>query len=629
MDFRKDINGLRAFAVTSVVLYHFGVYGFSGGFSGVDVFFVISGYLMTRIIFSKVQEGSFSLLGFYAARAKRIIPALLVLCLAVSAYGWYNLIPSDYAKLGNDIYYSSIFYSNVNYFLSTNYFDAVLGGSWLLHTWSLSVEWQFYIIYPIAVYVAYKLIGKNTKYLFVLFLLLSLAISVYYSENNKTAAFYLLQSRAWEMLLGGMAFLFKININAKNRKNISIACLVFLVYCTVFYNSNMLWPGYAAILPTLATALIINLNAKLDFVFDYKPVQKIGDISYSIYLWHWPVVVAIESWGLIEDTQYKLIGISCSLILGALSYYLIESPIRKIRINNNVVLVIIYSILCYSVAMVGKGIFDSAGYDIPTRPSASSEKAKFLEKYTKMHYFLKDAYMVECDFYDGSTQKHKEFISDSCTSRQGNDKSIFLWGDSHAQALSYGIRKTLHSDYDFYQVATSDCRPSLADSAKERVSNIDNACKQSNLYALKKIYELKPDVVILAQQADHEKTDWVRISENLLSHGVKKVILVGPIVQWNAPLPQIIYNSFWNDKSGMLPLSYAKQSAFKTNEIMNSFNDKIKSYDYVDSISKMCTKDKCVYKFNGSDEINQFDSGHLTKSGSIEFAKKMLNSRIY
>ncbi|WP_145531632.1 acyltransferase family protein [Yersinia kristensenii] len=629
MDFRKDINGLRAFAVTIVVLYHFGVYGFSGGFSGVDIFFVISGYLMTRIIFSRVQSGNFSLLGFYVARAKRIIPALLALCLALSAYGWYNLIPSEYAKLGNDIYYSSIFYSNVNYFLSTNYFDAVLGGSWLLHTWSLSVEWQFYIIYPIIVYLAYKITGKNTKYFLVLLLLLSLAISVYYSESNKTAAFYLLQSRAWEMLLGGMAFLFKLNINARNRKVLSIASLTILVYCTIFYNSSMSWPGYAAILPTLATALIINLNSNLDFAFNNKPTQKIGEISYSIYLWHWPVVVVIGSWGLIADVQYKIIGIISSIIFGVASYYAIETPARNVKLKNNIALLIIYLGLCYSMAMVGKSIFDSAGYDIPTRPSASSEKAKFLEKYTKMHYFLKEVYMVECDFYDGSTQKHKEFISNSCTSRQGSDKSIFLWGDSHAQALSYGIRKTLHSNYDFYQVATSDCRPSLADSTKERISNIDNACKQSNLYALKKIYELKPDVVVIAQQADHEKTDWVRISNELLSYGVKKVVIVGPTIQWNAALPQIIYNSFWNDKSGMLPMSYVKESVFKTNDIMKSFNDRITSYSYVDSISKMCIGDRCIYRFKGIDEINQFDSSHLTKSGSIEFSKIILNNYIY
>lgn len=166
LHFRKDINGLRAIAVLAVVLYHFGVPGFNGGFVGVDVFFVISGFLMTSIILSRTYSGTFSLISFYLDRGRRIIPALSVLCIALALFGWFYLIPTDYNTLAAHIQSSALFYSNIEYFHNVNYFDALAKEKWLLHTWSLSVEWQFYLVYPVIILATLKALGENIYHIY-------------------------------------------------------------------------------------------------------------------------------------------------------------------------------------------------------------------------------------------------------------------------------------------------------------------------------------------------------------------------------------------------------------------------------------------------------------------------------
>jgi peptidoglycan/LPS O-acetylase OafA/YrhL len=216
MQFRKSINALRALAVLSVVLFHFKVPGFEGGFAGVDVFFVISGFLMTGIIVNGVQQQNFFLLGFYASRARRIIPALLVLCVTLLVFGYLYLPLDDLRETIRTIKSSLLFSSNFSFAESGNYFAAPLHENWLLHTWSLSVEWQFYLLYPVLIMGLHKCFGADkTRFALVALALISLLASIVVTRVNPTFAFYMLPARAWEMIAGGLVFLFPLRLSQR------------------------------------------------------------------------------------------------------------------------------------------------------------------------------------------------------------------------------------------------------------------------------------------------------------------------------------------------------------------------------------------------------------------------------
>jgi peptidoglycan/LPS O-acetylase OafA/YrhL len=323
MNFRYDINGLRAIAVIAVVLFHFNPAWVPGGFAGVDVFFVISGFLMTGIIFRGLEDDNFNLFKFYVARANRIIPALAVLCLALLVFGWFYLTPLDYKALGKHVASSMGFLSNVVYWRESGYFDAASHEKWLLHTWSLSVEWQFYIIYPIVLVVLKRFLSlENLKRLIVIGTLLGFAFSVIATMKWPNPAYYLLPTRAWEMMMGGVAFLYPWNVSETKKKLLEAIGLLLILVSYAFVTSDILWPGHFALIPVLGSYLMIVANQQSSLVTNNKVFQSLGKWSYSIYLWHWPVVVL----GYYFDFQYwYLYGLPLSLTLGIISFLLVES----------------------------------------------------------------------------------------------------------------------------------------------------------------------------------------------------------------------------------------------------------------------------------------------------------------
>ena len=331
VNFRKDINGLRAWAVVAVVLFHFGVPGFSGGFIGVDVFFVISGFLMTTILIKKLenQQQKFSVWEFYLARAKRIAPALLVLCITLLALGWFMLPPQDYRSLGMHTLTSVFFASNIQYWREAGYFDAASHDKWLLHTWSLSVEWQFYLLLPLLLWGVWRWWpgrASAVRCLVVVFLA-SLGLSIWLTAQKPEAAFFLLPTRAWEMLSGGLVALLAgggIAQGLRVRGRAVEALGLAMIALSIATANPLHWPGAAAMLPVMGTVLVL-LAQRGDSVFTAPAVlQGIGNWSYSIYLWHWPVAVALAYGGWQSETGLVALGMGLSLLLGWLSFRWVE-----------------------------------------------------------------------------------------------------------------------------------------------------------------------------------------------------------------------------------------------------------------------------------------------------------------
>jgi peptidoglycan/LPS O-acetylase OafA/YrhL len=329
MRFRADINGLRAIAVVAVVLFHLGVPGIAGGYAGVDVFFVISGYLMTQIILTRIDRQLFSVWNFWWERFARIFPALAVLCTVLLIFGWFFIEPLNYQAMARSVCTSISFISNFEYMTEGGYFGSEL--NWLLHTWSLSVEWQFYLLYPIFLIVVKRLLpGRSLLFWLILVSAGSFGASVACTYLKPSIAFYMLPTRAWELLAGGLAYL---GLGSMARRTARMAAftealgLALIVLSIWIFDRDTIWPSFRAAVPVAGTFLVIVAGREERTLLAPLPIQLLGRWSYSIYLWHWPLIVASRyfDWPHIV----RLWGVpALGLILGGLSYR-VERPCER------------------------------------------------------------------------------------------------------------------------------------------------------------------------------------------------------------------------------------------------------------------------------------------------------------
>ncbi|MCQ8819295.1 acyltransferase [Pseudoalteromonas agarivorans] len=444
MQFREDINGLRAIAVIAVVLFHFNSTWMPGGFAGVDVFFVISGFLMTGIIFKRLEQDKFSVLSFYIARANRIIPALSFLCFVLLVLGWFYISPVDYKTLGMHSLSSISFVSNIVYWRESGYFDVASHEKWLLHTWSLSVEWQFYIIYPLILTAFRKFMPFYAiKMTILMGTILGFLFCILATTMWPEAAYYLLPTRAWEMMLGGVAYLFPFeSLTKKNKKILELLGLGLIIYSYIFISKDNPWPGYLSIIPVIGTFFIIQANNKSSITGNFL-FQKIGTWSYSIYLWHWPLVVAISYFSL--NKNYIYFGIILSALLG----YLSNKYIEKIKFRNDFKQPASYlhckpiyvSIL---IGLLGSVVFFKDGFI-----NLSSEQYQLLINNSQ-----------SSPFRDKCNIKQYRDPNESCE-YFGSDISWATLGDSHSVEIAYALAKRLEPrNIGIKEFSFSGCRVS-------------------------------------------------------------------------------------------------------------------------------------------------------------------------
>ena len=329
------------------------------------MFFVISGFLMTSIIVRGLERGDFSTLNFYMARANRIVPALAVLCLVLLIFGYFFLLSMDYKTLGRDVATSMFFVSNIMFGMRKGYFE--FGDNFLLHTWSLSAEWQFYLIYPLVLVVLSRFMSlKSLKKTLVVLCFLGFLFGIYASVKWPTASYFLLGARAWEMLLGGLAFLYPLSLSKNRKRYFELFGLLLVLGSYLLISSKDLWPGYLALVPTLGTAMVIAASRNEGSILSSKIFQKLGLWSYSIYLWHWPVAVSFSYYDIPQ--RFISIGILISLILGYLSYSLIET--RRFKFKFNLKPVAGYASMLLLFGAVGAYVFQTQG--IASRNDLSS-----------------------------------------------------------------------------------------------------------------------------------------------------------------------------------------------------------------------------------------------------------------
>jgi peptidoglycan/LPS O-acetylase OafA/YrhL len=332
-NYRPDIDGLRAFAVLSVVLYHAFPKEVRGGYVGVDVFFVISGFLISSILFGEMTEGRFSFTAFYGRRIRRIFPALAVCLAAVLAYGFVSLTPSELAQLGKHVFFGAGFLSNIVLWSESGYFDSAASLKPLLHLWSLGIEEQFYIVWPALLWMVFRMKAKVGRLIVVLFAA-SFAINVALSITDISDDFYLPVSRFWELLAGaGLAWRRQIVLTPNVRSWISFAGLAALLTSVALFTPQMRFPGWLALLPVAGAVAIMLAGPEATVnrvIFSNRAVVFVGLISYPLYIWHWPLIsyAYVIRLGKEPTPLMATALVAASFLLAWASYRFIEYPVR-------------------------------------------------------------------------------------------------------------------------------------------------------------------------------------------------------------------------------------------------------------------------------------------------------------
>ncbi len=437
MKYRAEIDGLRALAVLPVMLFHAGFEWFGGGFVGVDVFFVISGYLITTIIISEIAEGKFSIVNFYERRARRILPALFFVMAICIPFAWLWLTPNELKDFGESLVAVSIFSSNILFWLESGYFDTAAELKPLLHTWSLAVEEQYYILFPVFLMLTWRLGIKIILILLSIVFLISLigaAWGTQYTTNPKiiSGAFFLLPTRGWELLIGVFAaFYLKYNTHLKsNTANqiLSLLGFVMIVYSITAFDKTTPFPSLYTLIPTIGTGLLILCAVQKTFIhklLSVKFIVGIGLISYSAYLWHQPILAFARHafWGIELDIFELILLIALSLALGWFSWRFIETPFRNRKLFVRKDIFSMSALLITLFVTTGLIIHFNSGFLDRVPPDLRKDKLQTVASGCNFEFTdsPKPASLAECH----------------------SSSTVFLVGDSHAGALSFALSKKL------------------------------------------------------------------------------------------------------------------------------------------------------------------------------------------
>lgn len=430
--YRPDVDGLRAVAVLSVVAYHALPVSAPGGYIGVDVFFVISGYLITRLIAADIERGRFSIASFYVRRTKRILPALFVVLSATLALGWFVATPLELRALGRTMAATAAFVSNIAFWQDTGYFDTLAETKPLLHTWSLAVEEQYYLLWPLALS---RLYGRRiARPVIWSVAAVSFALSIYFTARHQATAFFLLPPRAWELMAGAMLALGMLPRvpDGKWREAFAWAGLALIAAAVLLLDRNSPFPGWNALMPCLGAALIIAAGEGADntvsrWLLARRPVVFVGLISYSLYLWHWPLLAVARTVtrGHLE-TAAALTIVAIAFGLSIITWKFVETPLRARHVTPAAAPVLArYAFVSASAAAVGLILYTSNGFINLADPAVVRAEAA---------RFSVNPLSASCLRWQAVVGR---LPGPECMTNEDRfQRRMVIWGDSHADAVA-------------------------------------------------------------------------------------------------------------------------------------------------------------------------------------------------
>lgn len=615
MKYRSEIDGLRAVAVIPVVLFHAGLPSFSGGYVGVDVFFVISGFLITSMIAAEARDHQFSLLRFYDRRIRRIFPAYVTVALVVAAIAWFVIPPFDFSKFGQSLVASSGFGSNVLFWAQDGYFDAPAHLKPLLHTWSLSVEEQFYVAFPLILVALFRWQRRHVGVWVVAGLGISLAACIWMTARDASTAFYQAPLRGWELLAGSVLALEIVPSTSRRlvRESAGVGGVLAIGAAVALYSSSTRFPGYHAILPCGGAVLVIYAGqSTVGRMLSWAPLVFIGKISYSLYLWHWPLLVlAVFFNNGKPSTAYAITAIGIAALASVLSWRFVEQPFRTRRISR----ARLFGFAALStVVMVAIGGFIWRTEGVPGRVS---DEVNTLDRARK-------------DFNPDRRRCHAQderpiSYADKCVyGKSGVAPSIVVWGDSFAPeiALVLGREAEARGEALVY-ISYSNCPPTVGLFTNDRP-----ACDRHNADVLSAIVAAKAirTVVLVARYEvfyrDHGDAffpTYERVVRELVRGG-KQVLLTYPIPKPPASVPMMLARYA---QRGQLPTdAFVERSKFEeANHATIAFLDSLTTLPGTRAVRPadlLCSRERCELVFDGRPLY--YDDAHLSVAGAERVA---------
>ncbi|NML17961.1 acyltransferase family protein [Azohydromonas caseinilytica] len=635
--YRPDIDGLRAVAVLSVLVFHFFTNLLPGGVIGVDIFFVLSGFLISSIIFSSLEKDKFSIVEFYDRRIRRIFPALIIVLLACLFFGWFFFMQGEYRRLGKHVLAGSTFVSNFVLLRESGQLDVGHGLKPLIHLWSLAIEEQFYLAWPLLLAFVWKR-GYSILALVALVALPSFAFNIVLTDRAPAAAFYSPLSRFWELMAGGLLAHIARTRPAwsdRSRQASSFLGAALLMAGLVFIHEQRAFPGWWALLPVAGTFMLIQAGPSAwinRHVLSHPALVTVGLISYPLYLWHWPLLSFARIVEGNPSAPLRLLLIGASFVLAWATWRLLETPLRFAR--PRLMAPALLSMLLVT-GLVGYSCLANDGYpDTGIRASAQSEFLSHFDNATpEKSYFmvqaLHDQYRQRCNFYDAEADRRGEWsripvaaLAPECHTRDpARPRALMLWGDSHAAHLYPGLRQHLPGEWQVLQVTTTDCPPRL-DVFED---SPDDHCQRSNWFALKTLKAQKPEVVILAHEYGHDAGTMAATEKALRSLGVEQVIFTGPAPRWTPNLPLLMARKLWEHSPRRTFVGLNAQ-LLKADQRLRKQLALSPNGHFVSLIDYFCDASGCL-TYIGADKMSgivSWDTGHLTPVASSAFARDRL-----
>ncbi|WP_330996115.1 acyltransferase family protein [Burkholderia territorii] len=614
--YRADIDGLRAVSVLAVLIFHAFPNFLHGGFVGVDIFFVISGYVITAHMLREIDAGTFSFMGFYGRRVRRIFPALLLVLVCIYGFGWFNMLPEEFKQLGKHIGGGAASIANFVLWHEAGYFDVSAELKPLLHLWSLGVEEQFYLVWPVLLFVTVRA-RLSAAWPILLVGVGSFLLNIATVHGDSVAAFYSPLTRVWEPMLGAFLayrhhhFRREFSTSLGNAK--AIVGFVAIGLSLAFVNDSLAYPGWCAVGPTVGALFLIDAGASQTIartVLGWKPLVGVGLISYPLYLYHWPLLstLRILSNGAVP-LEWRGVALLCCFPLAFLTYRYIEKPIRNSARPKLVVVVL-------ALLMGGCGF---AGYNVYTRDGMEFRMSEMVGAFTDGVYFDRDKIWRRGECYlEGADRGFRASCVDS-----GTGPLFMLWGDSRSAALYPGLRGVSElRGVRLAQFSTSGCPPLLAG---------DGRCARVNARVLELTKEIRPSVVLLTANWDTDRLEALRGTIDALHFiGVKRVILIGQVPTWQSSLPKL-YWLFWRMHHEMLPARtfFGVDPASQRYDREGAAIAASLGIEYISAFDAMCDTSGCLTRTgSGRGNIVMFDDSHLTPAGA-EAVASGIETRIF